>query len=132
MNVDVKELWITALRSGDYKQDSTSYKLQSNNGFCCLGVLCDIAVKQGVIPEPKIINDNSRLFGIEVPHELNSSNFSYLPDAVMQWSGIKDAMGSIKNSYPNVYNSRRSSELSTLNDGGVSFSVLADIIDKEL
>lgn len=30
--------WIVALRSGKYKQ--TKYKLQDENGFCCLGVAC--------------------------------------------------------------------------------------------
>jgi hypothetical protein len=40
----VKEAWVAALRSGDYKQ--TKYELQDKDGFCCLGVLCDVYAKQ--------------------------------------------------------------------------------------
>lgn len=35
-----KEQWLTALRSGKYQQ--TNGNLHDNNGYCCLGVLCDI------------------------------------------------------------------------------------------
>ena len=33
--------WLAALRSGDYAQ--TRESLQDTNGFCCLGVACDIS-----------------------------------------------------------------------------------------
>ena len=35
-----KEKWVNALRSGKYKQ--TRGNLQDGDGFCCLGVLCDL------------------------------------------------------------------------------------------
>ena len=34
------EAWIAALRSGQYKQCRN--RLKDGDGFCCLGVLCDI------------------------------------------------------------------------------------------
>ena len=37
----VKERWLAALRSGDYKQGKDSLKTEANT-FCCLGVLCDV------------------------------------------------------------------------------------------
>lgn len=37
---ELKDAWLTALRSGKYEQ--TKETLRDNNGFCCLGVLCDI------------------------------------------------------------------------------------------
>ena len=36
--------WVEALRSGKYKQGKIS--LQNANGFCCLGVACDIFIPQ--------------------------------------------------------------------------------------
>jgi hypothetical protein len=36
-----KKAWLEALRSGDYKQGAGKLREQ-DNGFCCLGVLCDI------------------------------------------------------------------------------------------
>ena len=36
----IKTKWVAALRSGKYKQDTG--RLRTADGFCCLGVLCDI------------------------------------------------------------------------------------------
>lgn len=40
MDVKTKEKWLTALRSGEYTQ--IKGWLREYNGFCCLGVLCDL------------------------------------------------------------------------------------------
>jgi len=40
MDAQLKAKWVEALRSGKYQQ-TTNY-LKSDNGYCCLGVLCDI------------------------------------------------------------------------------------------
>jgi len=37
---EIKEKWINALRSGEYEQIRGA--LRREEGFCCLGVLCDI------------------------------------------------------------------------------------------
>lgn len=43
---EVKTAWVNALRSEEYVQ--TSHVLRSvDDGYCCLGVLCDLAVKEG-------------------------------------------------------------------------------------
>lgn len=38
------KLWLAALRSGEYKQ--ATGVLNNGNGFCCLGVACDVYAKQ--------------------------------------------------------------------------------------
>lgn len=48
---EVKKKWTEALRSGRYTQGKDSLR-DVNDNFCCLGVLCDIAKQEGVIPEP--------------------------------------------------------------------------------
>lgn len=40
MNKELKTKWLEALRSGEYKQSREI--LKDENGFCCLGVLCDL------------------------------------------------------------------------------------------
>jgi hypothetical protein len=40
MNKELKQKWIDALRSGDYPQ--TQNELCNSEGYCCLGVLCDL------------------------------------------------------------------------------------------
>ena len=44
MNKEIKEKWVKALRSGEY--DQTRRALHDKNGFCCLGVLCDLHSKE--------------------------------------------------------------------------------------
>lgn len=46
MNPEVKEQWLQALRSGEYKQGKTVLFNTSSDGFCCLGVLCDLHKKK--------------------------------------------------------------------------------------
>lgn len=47
----VFEKWITALRSGKYKQGKGQLMLVEDSGIehCCLGVLCEVAKKNGII-----------------------------------------------------------------------------------
>ncbi len=40
MKPEVKTKWLAALRSGQYPQ--ARGRLRSSDGYCCLGVLCDI------------------------------------------------------------------------------------------
>jgi hypothetical protein len=42
MNAELKQKWLAALRSGEYKQCRTSLRKQDNS-FCCLGVLYDVS-----------------------------------------------------------------------------------------
>jgi hypothetical protein len=41
MDAEIKTKWVEALRSGKYEQ--TRHTVRDHRGFCCLGVLCDIA-----------------------------------------------------------------------------------------
>jgi hypothetical protein len=43
-NRELFQKWINALRSGEYKQ--TRQSLHDDKGYCCLGVLCDVASKE--------------------------------------------------------------------------------------
>lgn len=57
MGYDKKDIqkWIDALRSGEYKQ--TKETLQDKNGFCCLGVACDlfIPVREQMMSEQMLL-----------------------------------------------------------------------------
>lgn len=46
---EVYKLWLAALRSGKYRQatDALRKTRKGHNSFCCLGVLCDLARKDG-------------------------------------------------------------------------------------
>ena len=42
MNKELKEKWLTALRSGKYNQGRGRLYSIADNSYCCLGVLCKI------------------------------------------------------------------------------------------
>ena len=107
MNPEIRAQWCAALRSGDYAQ-ADGY-LHRATGACCLGVLCDLAVKAKVIGEPV---DCGGFWSFE-------GNAHFLPAAVMTWAGIRE-------NDPVVYGA---GALSNLNDDGTPFAEIADLID---
>lgn len=116
MDTRIKYRWTEALRSGDYKQ-TTGELHQQNKGFCCLGVLCEIAAKDGVVDI--VIDNGSYGYGNDQDRE-----FAVLPKAVLDWSGLTTTNGEFKDS------DGRISSLIRLNDSDhLSFAEIADVIE---
>lgn len=122
MNQQVKEKWIKALRSGEYKQCKKGLRVE--DGYCCLGVLTDLYEKE-----------NNRGKWIRVKTDLpdqfvfdvgNGYNYSFLPGTVCDWAGISRIDSSVDIG-------DGTDDLITLNDAlGKSFNEIADIIEKHL
>jgi hypothetical protein len=121
MNQEVKEKWVAALRSGNYTQGTTVLRGPGNR-FCCLGVLCDLAVKAGVIKDP-VSPTRHIVYGKFTNTYYYAGNTQVLPDAVTEWAGLSSPNGYIKTI-------RRS--LGSLNDSGTSFDKIADLIEEHL
>lgn len=85
MNKGVKKQWVKALRSGEYKQGEGRLAVIKEGGtvFCCLGVLCDLAVKAGIIKKPKKVEIYSGADAY-VYEEYSAA----LPPAVKDWAGL--------------------------------------------
>lgn len=45
---EVKEKWLKALRSGEYKQGRNTLYNPDTDQYCCLGVLCELAFQERV------------------------------------------------------------------------------------
>ena len=105
----VRRRWIRALRSGEYKQ--TQGSLRDNSGFCCLGVLCELAVRAKVIGKPQQQHNDTFLYG---------KNEFVLPRKVREWAGLKDSSGKYGEN-----------SLVDLNDNGSRFKTIAKIIEKK-
>lgn len=58
--IEQGKLWVKALRSGLYKQGRE--QLQSSDGFCCLGVACDVLIPRAMQLRDEV-NDQSYLAG---------------------------------------------------------------------
>ena len=112
MNPEVKAEWVKALRSGEYKQ--TKHVLHRvGGGYCCLGVLCELAVKAGAIPAAKR-NDAD-------PAWYYDGAGSCPSDKVDEWAGCA-----------NYAEADVLSDLMELNDNGTSFKAIADVIEARL
>lgn len=123
MNPEIKAQWLTALRSGDYRQGQGS--LKRDGKFCCLGVLCDLAVKAGIAAETHVTMIGATAFGTG-PADENSGT---LPFVVQTWAGLPSNNPSFR------YNVLSADEyeydsLAGLNDGGRSFAEIADLIEE--
>lgn len=89
MKREIARRWAEALTSGKYEQ--TKGKLQRIEpsekgepvGFCCLGVLCELAVADEVIP-PAV---HSSLLGTAGYGA--SGTDGVLPDEVQEWAGVE-------------------------------------------
>lgn len=60
MREELKQKWVAALRSGDYKQ--TTGVLKRPSGFCCLGVLLDVS-EIGYWEDDTIFESSTYLIG---------------------------------------------------------------------
>jgi hypothetical protein len=117
MNPQIKQKWLNALRSGKYQQ--TQRRLHDENGFCCLGVLCDLYGKEHNV-EWEINEDFGKY--------MFQNKVACLPFSVIEWSGIAD-------SGPLVYYGPGAGEICTLadlNDKGSTFIEIADVIEEHL
>lgn len=126
MNARVKELWTKALRSGKYPQDR-GY-LRTKQGYCCLGVLCDLAVIEGVIPQPQDTDPDDNEMGWY--YYGTSALDDVLPQEVAEWAGLKNPGYPEDNPLVTVNDSVTS--LAELNDDGYTFARIADIIEENL
>lgn len=80
---EVKAKWAEALRSGNYTQGDGQLRDQSDS-FCCLGVLCEIAVKEGVIPPARVM-EAWTMYSYGNP-TANDSRTGVLPPSVQEWA----------------------------------------------
>ena len=80
MNADVKAKWVAALSSGDYKQGYEQLRTLDDK-YCCLGVLAELAVKEGIIP-PACKVDGDFFSGYKYDGDV-----AVLPKMVSIWAG---------------------------------------------
>jgi hypothetical protein len=111
MKPEIKNKWVAALRSGEYQQGL--HNLKSNNQYCCLGVLCDLYIKE---------NNLDWVF-------TSFYDFSIPPLVVQEWAGLDTGNPRV------LTKSHRHSDqnLVALNDTlRYSFPQIADIIEEQL
>lgn len=101
MDPAIRARWVAALRSGEYEQGRHQLRTD-HGGLCCLGVLCELAVADGVIPAAEYS------FGEWVYDE----NDTELPAPVREWAGLMTC-----NPWAPVDADGNGATLAELNDG---------------
>jgi hypothetical protein len=120
MKEDVKAKWVEALRSGRFEQGRRALR-KMDDTYCCLGVLCELAVEAGVIAPATVASQFGEPYGY-----LYAEETAGLPQAVQEWSGLHSSLGYLPEGFSN------SSNLAAVNDSGNGFEVIADIIEEAL
>ena len=122
MNEEIKARWVAELRSGDRRQVTGA--LRRDGGFCCLGVLCDLAAADGVGRWVDYSDEPDRFVSAK-----NDGDWSpgVLPIAVQEWSGLDTSDPSV------LGDDAVSMSLANRNDDlGTSFADIADLIKRGL
>ena len=128
MKTKVAEKWAAALRSGEYAQATS--RLRSEDGFCCLGVLCDLYHKETgkggwVRPLPR----SSWSFQTSDGY-FHSSGLS---DCVRLWAGMKSETGEIKDLVVEGNTRQKNHDtLANMNDRRIPFAHIANVIEQNV
>lgn len=104
MRKDIAVKWVEALRSGKYNQ--APYSLKTDEGYCCLGVLCETTTE----------HHNWRFHENKLrdSHDLHDFAMEILPESLRESFGIT---------------SNEQDDFTTMNDDmGMSFVQIADYI----
>lgn len=116
MNQEVKVKLLTALRSGEYKQAFRTLKTY-DGCFCIHGVICDLAVKEGIAEWTGRFNDDIK--------DVNGTpviSIAMTP-AIQKWAGIKK---------DELFFEGTNQEIMDLNDRKrISFNEFADLIEQQ-
>lgn len=120
-----KEEWLTALRSGEYKQAYGSLCRvddEGNKSFCCLGVYMDLLEKRG-LAKSNIENDEDGSGAKVMAYSFDESDEpqqAVLPKSVVAKSFFPDSNPNLNDVFDSI---------AEINDEGHTFSDIADLIE---
>jgi hypothetical protein len=154
MKKSVKDEWVRRLRSGDYEQGMGELRFEDK--YCCLGVLCVMAVEAGVIEETS--DPMTGVFAYGRAGSDDDRQTQMLPVSVAEWAGLMgtpaaklwvtevrvhadlpydiprgDTQGGPKQDLMDLYDDGwirpGKQDLMELNDDGCSFEQIATVIE---
>jgi hypothetical protein len=127
VNPEIKAEWVAALRSGDYIQGKGQLCAEDHEGkmrHCCLGVLSELAVKAGVAERTRLMRD--------LPIVDFDGVTGFLPKSVQEWAELDSESPSVAGPFKGVLTSAGAVSLAGLNDAGVPFEKIAELIEAHL
>lgn len=110
MKQSIAVFFVEKLRSGEYKQ--TKGGLRNDDCFCALGVLCDISGLGTWEKQKRTPYDRWQIYSFK---SKASECLGALPHDISEWAGLS---------------MHEEDVISKMNDGGASFEVIADYVEK--
>lgn len=118
MNRAALTTWVQALRSGSYEQGRG--RLASQDGkFCCLGVLCEVAVEDGLAITRTLSVGNTIRYDRAA---------DYPPLSVIAWLDVDGLLDPVTPTPPEGF-LQSGYTLDSLNDSDFTFDQIADLIE---
>jgi len=123
MDKEIKDEWVAALRSGEYKQGQKVLCSREPDGdgerHCCAGVLCEVLVKRGILQKVVCLTPvRVYKYGkwIEETHSLSSKlcQLIKLPEPQLSYGGFTQTIYALNDTYK------------------VPFDKIADLIEAQL
>lgn len=84
MNKELIRKWVDRLRSGEFKQGHSLLRYVDKRGderLCCLGVACEIAVEEGIIPPGEWVDDD---IDVSAKHKYQGHAGAFPPPSVIR------------------------------------------------
>jgi len=131
MKREIKDRWVAALKSGTYQQ-GRGYLKQSdgyNSAFCCLGVLCDLYLQDGLDTSLWCLSEADYTDGQEVFDTPGECTETHLPRVVREWSGIRTDNAEFS-MFDEELGGTITECLVDMNDTGAGFEQIAEAIEK--
>lgn len=122
MDKGIADAWIEKLSGGSIKQGRHSlciYKQDRGYEICCLGVLCELAIENGLNID---INEQQVHEGI-ISERFYNGEAKFLPESVMKWAGMKTAFGR--------FGKETDETLDYLNDQSFDFDAVIKVIKEK-
>lgn len=139
MKQEVKDKWTQALRSRQYIQGKHALRKRSLiddlEQHCCLGVLCDLAVAEGVLPAPVLKQEGPDAGNYEYRNRgVDGTDLwpeaGVLPGEVIRWAELGNSNPEVP--VTNYRPGRTIADLAELNDHGYDFNQIAELIEENL
>lgn len=123
MNDNIRA-WVQALRSGEFKQGTGTLR-NANSEYCCLGVACELAMRDGVGIRAEIVG--YRVNGETPVHH------GAMPNVVAAWLGVEHDTRYESGDMKLEIGGDRVKFLAEMNDEmRMTFKQIADVIENNL
>lgn len=132
---EVQAAWVKALRSGEFEQGTARLASEDvTNGrarYCCLGVLCELAYRAGVV-ETRSTPNHGREGTAFLRFIEYDGAVTYPNRRVYEWAGVDAGYGGEGKVRPTALpTGLAGASLAVLNDDeGWSFEQIADLIER--